>query len=112
MTITRFSFPTTIHFGPGARSLVAEHLKQQGCKRPLIVTDKGLGTLPILHDFAESLDGLDVKVYAGVFGNPVKIVRLICSTQASSGTRVPGVLLAAGIGALGVGTARRSALVT
>ena len=72
MTITRFSFPTTIHFGPGARSLVAEHLKQQGCKRPLIVTDKGLGTLPILHDFAESLDGLDVKVYAGVFGNPVK----------------------------------------
>jgi alcohol dehydrogenase class IV len=72
MTITRFSFPTTIHFGPGARRLVAEHLKQQGLKRPLVVTDKGLGTLPILHDFAEGLEGLDVKVYAGVFGNPVK----------------------------------------
>src|SRR5436190_20786990 len=72
MTIEKFSFPTTIHFGAGARSLVAKHLKDQGLKRPLIVTDKGLGTLPILHDFAESLDGLDVKVYAGVWGNPVK----------------------------------------
>lgn len=73
--INKFSFPTTIHFGPGARKLVAEHLIQQGIKRPLIVTDKGLAALPILHDFAESLDGLeglDVKVYAGVFGNPVK----------------------------------------
>ena len=72
MSITKFAFPTAIHFGPGARKLVAEHLKQQGLKRPLIVTDKGLGTLPILHDFAESLEGLDVKVFAGVFGNPVK----------------------------------------
>src|SRR6187431_1059969 len=72
MTTTRFSFPTTIHFGAGARKLVADHLKEQGLKRPLIVTDKGLGTLPILHDFAEGLDGLEVKVFAGVFGNPVK----------------------------------------
>jgi alcohol dehydrogenase class IV len=72
MTTTKFAFPTTIHFGPGARKLVAQHLKDQGLKRPLIVTDKGLATLPILHDFAEGLDGLEVKVYAGVFGNPVK----------------------------------------
>jgi len=74
--ISKFAFPTTIHFGPGARHLVAEHLKQHGVKRPLIVTDKGLAALAILHDFAESLAGLEagleVKVYAGVFGNPVK----------------------------------------
>ena len=72
MPIDKFSFPTTIHFGAGARHMVARHLKDQGLERPLIVTDKGLGTLPILHDFAESLEGLEVKVYAGVFGNPVK----------------------------------------
>jgi len=72
MPIEKFSFPTTIHFGAGARHLVAKHLAAQGVKRPLIVTDKGLGVLPILHDFAESLQGLDVKVFAGVFGNPVK----------------------------------------
>ena len=70
--ISKFAFPTTIHFGPGSRKLVAEHLKQNGVKRPLIVTDRGLAVLPILHDFAESLDGLEVKVFAGVFGNPVK----------------------------------------
>jgi alcohol dehydrogenase class IV len=70
--IAKFAFPTTIHFGPGARKLVAGHLKEQGLARPLIVTDRGLGTLPILHDFAEGLEGLDVKVFAGVFGNPVK----------------------------------------
>ena len=72
MAISKFAFPTTIHFGAGARNLVAEHLKQQGLKKPLIVTDKGLGVLPILHDFAASLEGLEPKVYAGVFGNPVK----------------------------------------
>ena len=55
--IHRFAFPTTIHFGAGARSLVADHLKAQGLQRPLIVTDRGLATLPILHDFAEGLDG-------------------------------------------------------
>jgi alcohol dehydrogenase class IV len=71
-TVHRFSFPTAIHFGAGARALVAGHLLEQGLKRPLIVTDKGLAGLAILHDFAEGLDGLDVKVYAGVAGNPVK----------------------------------------
>src|SRR5258706_12784979 len=41
-------------------------------RRLLIVTDMGLAPLQILHDFAESLDALAVKVYAGVHGNPVK----------------------------------------
>src|SRR5258708_16317715 len=72
MSISKFSFPTTIHFGAGARKLVAEQLRQNGVKRPLIVTDKGLAQLAILHDFAESLEGLEVKVFAGVFGNPTK----------------------------------------
>jgi len=48
MAIHRFAFPTTIHFGPGARKLVAENLKAAGCKRPLLVTDKGLAALPVL----------------------------------------------------------------
>ena len=72
MTLTKFSFPTAITFGPGARKEVAAHLKQQGVKRPLIVTDKGLAALPILKEFADSLGGLTVSVFPGVFGNPVK----------------------------------------
>jgi alcohol dehydrogenase class IV len=72
MATSTFSFPTAITFGPGARRLVADHLKQQGTKRPLIVTDKSLAELPILKDFAASLGGLAVSVYGGVYGNPVK----------------------------------------
>jgi alcohol dehydrogenase class IV len=72
MAITRFAFPTTIHFGPGARKLVGEHLRGQGIKRPLVVTDKGLAALPLIADLRDDLAaaGLDVAVFSGVFGNP------------------------------------------
>jgi alcohol dehydrogenase class IV len=72
MSITRFSFPTTIQFGPGASQLAGPHLKEQGLRRPLIVTDKGLAALPLLAEFSASLSaaGLSPAVYGGVFGNP------------------------------------------
>ena len=72
MAITQFAFPTSIHFGPGARMHVAKHLGEHGVKRPLIVTDRGLASLMILKDFSASLEDLAVSVYAGVYGNPVK----------------------------------------
>ena len=70
MTITRFSFPTTIHFGAGARMLVAAHLLEHGIKRPLIVTDRALAKLPLLAEFQSHLGGLNLAVFDGVFGNP------------------------------------------
>ncbi|HSI53258.1 MAG TPA: iron-containing alcohol dehydrogenase [Ramlibacter sp.] len=70
MTIAGFSFPTAIRFGAGARKEVAAHLLGQGLKRPLIVTDKALAQLPVLAEFKTHLAGLDVAVFAGVFGNP------------------------------------------
>jgi alcohol dehydrogenase class IV len=70
MSITSFSFPTPIKFGAGARKLVAQHLLELGLKRPLIVTDKALGALPVLAEFQTHLVGLDVAVFSGVFGNP------------------------------------------
>ena len=70
MSITSFSFPTPIKFGAGARTLVAQHLLEQGLKRPLIVTDKALGVLPVMAEFLTHLAGLDVAVFSGVFGNP------------------------------------------
>jgi alcohol dehydrogenase class IV len=72
MTITRFSFPTTIHFGAGARKLVAAHLIEQGIARPLIVTDRGIAPLPLLGEFLGGLPGLDAGVYSEIWGNPVK----------------------------------------
>ena len=70
MSINSFSFPTLIKFGPGARREVAGHLMSRGCRRPLIVTDKAIAMLPVLAQFKQHLDGLDVSVYSGVHGNP------------------------------------------
>jgi len=72
MSIHRFSFPTTIHFGPGARRLVGEQLRAAGLARPLVVTDRGLAALPLLDEFVRQLgNGLAPAVYSGVHGNPV-----------------------------------------
>jgi alcohol dehydrogenase class IV len=72
MVIHRFAFPTTIHFGPGARKLLGEHLAAQRLKRPLIVTDRGIAPLPFLKVIVDDLSGLDVAVYSDIWGNPVK----------------------------------------
>jgi alcohol dehydrogenase class IV len=70
MSLHKFAFPTAIVFGPGARKEVASHLADQGFKRPLIVTDRALGALPVLAEFREHLGTLDAAVFSGVFGNP------------------------------------------
>lgn len=75
MTITKFSFPTTIHFGAGARKLLGEHLNSMGLKRPLIVTDKGLAALPLIAEISASLSAasLSPAIYGGIWGNPTGI---------------------------------------
>lgn len=72
MSVQHFSFPTQIHFGAGARRLVAEHLKTALVQRPLIVTDKGVAALPMTAELVQSLRavGLTPEVFGGVFGNP------------------------------------------
>ncbi|MEO8485818.1 MAG: iron-containing alcohol dehydrogenase [Betaproteobacteria bacterium] len=72
MTIERFSFPTTIHFGAGAAKLVGPHLRDHGIKRPLVVTDRALAQLPVATGFVALLRaaGLDAAVFDGIFGNP------------------------------------------
>jgi alcohol dehydrogenase class IV len=70
MSITKFAFPTTIHFGAGARRLVGPQLLELGLKRPLIVTDRALGSLPVMTEFKIHLRGLDVAMFDGIYGNP------------------------------------------
>jgi alcohol dehydrogenase class IV len=70
--ITRFSFPTTIHFGADARRLLAGHLREQRLLRPLIVTDRAVAALPMTAELVADLAavGLEPAVYGGVSGNP------------------------------------------
>ena len=70
MSITKFAFPTTIHFGAGARKSVAPHLLDHGLQRPLIVTDRALASLPVMAEFRAHLRELNVAVFDGVHGNP------------------------------------------
>lgn len=70
MSLSSFSFPTEIRFGPGARKEVAPHLRELGLKRPLVVTDRGLAVLPVMAEFQSQLRELDCVVFSGVFGNP------------------------------------------
>ena len=59
MTITRFAFPTTIHFGAGGRKLVPRTCAA-GTEAALVVTDSGLAAAPMLgrvHDALEAEAG-------------------------------------------------------
>jgi alcohol dehydrogenase class IV len=69
-----------------------------------VVTDKGLAQLPILQDFVAGLAGLEVKVYAGVFGNPVKR-QVDEGAAAFRGHRADGVIGFGGGAALDVAKA-------
>jgi alcohol dehydrogenase class IV len=74
MSIYRFSFPTEIRFGPGARRELGPHLQEHGIKRPLFVTDRAIAALPMLEEVVGGLlaSGLSPAVFSGVWGNPVK----------------------------------------
>ena len=101
MTITRFSFPTPIHFGAGARKLVAAHLQDAGCRRPLIVTDRALAALPVLAEFRGHLAGLDVAVFDGVAGNPTAS-QVMAGAAAFKAHRADGIIGFGGGAALDV----------
>ena len=71
ISVHKFAFPTTIHFGPGSRKLAGAHLADARCRRPLLVTDQGIAALPMLAEFRSTLAGLEVAIFSGVLGNPV-----------------------------------------
>ena len=104
MSIEKFAFPTTIHFGAGARKLVAEHLTKHGVKRPLVVTDRGIAALPLLAQFVGELKSLDVGVYSGIFGNPVR-KQVMDGAQACKAHRADAVIGLGGGAALDVAKA-------
>lgn len=69
-----WSYPTAIKFGCGRITGLAEHCKSAGMKRPLLVTDKALATLPITAQALDILDaeGLGRAVFSEVDANPTE----------------------------------------
>jgi len=71
--LVTFSFPTTIHFGVGATSRLADEVATLGASRPLVVTDRTVAELPFFADLVEALHRPPTTpaVFDGVWGNPV-----------------------------------------
>jgi len=76
MSLTTFSFPTTVLFGAGAVRELPNRMASLGMRRPLVVTDPGLlGTgafQALANALGESKKDKDWFLYAGVHPNPVE----------------------------------------
>lgn len=72
--IHQFNFPTTIRFGAGVIKELPAYLKANGLKRPLLVTDPIVATLPFFSGIAADLkaQGFSVVVFSDIHKNPVK----------------------------------------
>lgn len=72
MFSANWSYPTAVRFGAGRISELADACASTGIKRPLLVTDKGLVTLPIIQKITADLEakGLKAEIFADVDPNP------------------------------------------
>ena len=101
-----FSFPTPIHFGPGVRRDVGPHLRAQGTRRPLLVTDKGLAALPLPRELMEGLRAasLEPALFSDVAGNPV-VAQVTAGVEAYRAHRADSIVGLGGGAALDVAKA-------
>ncbi len=67
-------YPTDIYFGPGRIAELAEICRFLGMARPLLVTDPGLATLPMVTDAiaANEAAGLPTAAFTDIRPNPVE----------------------------------------
>src|SRR5712672_2053643 len=70
MSLSRFSFPTTILFGAGAIGELPNELAKRGILRPLLVTDAGLLRTPIFERVSKLIP--EATVYSSVEPNPTE----------------------------------------
>src|SRR5687767_366971 len=67
-----WSYPTAIRFGAGRIKDLPEACKAAGISKPLLVTDRGLASLPIAKSTLAIMDGagLGSSIFADVDPNP------------------------------------------
>lgn len=100
MSVETFGFPTTIHFGAGARLRLADELRGLGVRRPLVVTDRGVSALGFFEEVVAlaAAGGAEPAVFDEVRGNPV-------ASQVAAGVAAFGAHAADGVVAVGGGAA-------
>ena len=72
MAVTKFVLNETSYFGEGARSVLADEIKNRGFKKVLVVTDKSLYEVGVSKKVTNILDeaGIEYGVYHDVLPNP------------------------------------------
>lgn len=72
MSINKFVLNETSYFGRGARSVLAQEIKERGFTKALVVTDKSLYEVGVTKKITEELDNAKIKyeVYHEVKPNP------------------------------------------
>ena len=72
MSVTKFVLNETSYFGEGARSVLADEIKNRGFKKVLVVTDKSLYEVGVSKKVTDILDeaGIEYGVYHDVLPNP------------------------------------------
>jgi len=72
--VYQYNFPTTIRFGAGAIKELPAYLQKNGLKRPMIVTDPTISSLPFFKAIVVDLQthNISVEVFNDIHKNPVK----------------------------------------
>ena len=70
--VANWSYPTAVKMGRGRIKELADACKSLGMKKPLLVTDRGLSTMPITKQALDILEagGLGRAIFADVDPNP------------------------------------------
>ncbi|MCE9521984.1 MAG: iron-containing alcohol dehydrogenase [Alphaproteobacteria bacterium] len=69
-----WNYPTSVRFGAGRISELADACKAAGIARPLLVTDPGLAQMAMVRDAFEAMKnaGLGAALYSNIKSNPVE----------------------------------------
>ncbi len=99
-----WSYPTAIKFGVGRIAELAEHAAAAGLKKPLLVTDKALASLPITAAALEVLEkaGMGRAVFSEVDPNPNE-ANMIAGIAVYNAGQHDGVICFGGGSALDLG---------
>ncbi|PWJ42987.1 iron-containing alcohol dehydrogenase [Sediminitomix flava] len=71
--MNQYSFPTQIYFGEGSSELLPKYLLEEQKKKPLIVTDESVRTLPFFNKIIDSLlpFEINISIYSDLHPNPL-----------------------------------------
>lgn len=102
--VGNWSYPTAIKFGAGRIRELAEACAQAGMKNPLLVTDKGLASLPVTLSTLDIMDaaGLGRAIFSEVDPNPNEI-NLAAGVEAYKAGNHDGVIAFGGGSGLDLG---------